>query len=751
VKTRRLSLSIAALAASVAAFAHLDDPKARDLLPPVNGPIFRAGEGSPAETFDSNGIVLKSWIPLNNFSGAPSSGNDCWGYISPSGREYAIMGLSNGTSFVEITDPANPVIVGHVTGPNSLWRCVKTYGQYCYAGSEAGNGIQVMSLANIDGTDPGQPRVSFVRDVTAGNNGTGATHTLWVDVESGFLYRAGGGSNGLRMYALAADPSNPSYVGLWSSVYVHEVQVFTYRSGPYAGRQIAFCCGGANTGNVNTGVYVVDVTNKAAPVQLSYTTYPGARYCHQSWLSNDLQRIYINDELDEGSTTSVTSTIVMNVANLNAPFVEGAFTNGNPAVGHNLYIGPGNRLFEANYRSGIRVFDLNASATNPPETAFFDTWPGDDLPQFNGLWNVWPWFPSGTFIGSDINRGLFIWRFGFPAATFSYPNGRPSVVAPTGASVTFTALPPPGGTIAPGSVKMRVTPQGGTPQVVTAQPLGGNSYRAAFPALACGIDIGYAMFVETPDGPYEDPAGVQAAVVATGVEVPVDDACEAVGGWLIGGLGDTAASGQWINADPIGTAAQPEDDRTPAGTRCFVTGNGPIGGNIGAADVDGGFTSLRTPLFDGRGTGVQVSYWRWYSNDQGAAPNADSMPVSISNDGGATWVLLEDVTQNANAWVQRTFRIADFVTPTAAMRLRFDARDLGAGSIVEAAIDDFRVLRYDCTPARPADLNGDGVVDGNDLGVLLADWGTVGGPADLNGDGIVDGNDLGQLLADWGA
>jgi uncharacterized protein (DUF2141 family) len=52
-------------------------------------------------------------------------------------------------------------------------------------------------------------------------------------------------------------------------------------------------------------------------------------------------------------------------------------------------------------------------------------------------------------------------------------------------------------------------------------------------------------------------------------------------------------------------------------------------------------------------------------------------------------------------------------------------------------------------PPVPADLNGDGVVDGNDLGLLLAAWGTRG-PADLNGDGTVDGNDLGLLLAAWG-
>ncbi|MFM8699225.1 MAG: hypothetical protein ACKOF7_11325, partial [Phycisphaerales bacterium] len=50
---------------------------------------------------------------------------------------------------------------------------------------------------------------------------------------------------------------------------------------------------------------------------------------------------------------------------------------------------------------------------------------------------------------------------------------------------------------------------------------------------------------------------------------------------------------------------------------------------------------------------------------------------------------------------------------------------------------------------RPADFNGDGAVNGDDLGQLLAAWGAPG-IADLNLDGIVDGNDLGQLLAQWG-
>ena len=55
---------------------------------------------------------------------------------------------------------------------------------------------------------------------------------------------------------------------------------------------------------------------------------------------------------------------------------------------------------------------------------------------------------------------------------------------------------------------------------------------------------------------------------------------------------------------------------------------------------------------------------------------------------------------------------------------------------------------------RPADFNADGVVNGADLGALLAHWGTLNSPADrlydLNWNGAVDGGDLGQLLGTWG-
>ena len=111
---------------------------------------------------------------------------------------------------------------------------------------------------------------------------------------------------------------------------------------------------------------------------------------------------------------------------------------------------------------------------------------------------------------------------------------------------------------------------------------------------------------------------------------------------------------------------------------------------------------------------------------------------------------LETVSENANAWVFKSFKISDYVTPTATMKVRWQASDLGSGSVVEAGVDDFAITGYDCTAANPADLNGDGTVDAADLSLLLGAWGTSGPTGDINNDGTVDAADLSLLLGAWG-
>ncbi|MDP7008281.1 MAG: choice-of-anchor B family protein [Phycisphaerales bacterium] len=398
------TIAIATLTTTLTAtllVAHQDDPKINDRQPAVFAQAFRADQ-HPGENrsllFDSENVQLKSWLPLNELDGA-ESGNDCWGYVSGSGREYALMGTSDSTVIVEITNPGNAQVIAILSGPNSLWRDIKTYGTYMYAVSEGGGGVQVFNLANID---LGQVQ-------TLNSAGSGTSHNVAIDTESGFLYRTGANNDGLKIYSLA-NPASPTEVGQWSDRYVHDAQVVTYTEGPYAGRQIAFCCAGFNSGWTDTGLTIVDVTNKSNTFVVGQSYYSGAQYSHQGWLSEDRTLFYLNDELDEQYNGTLTTTRVINVEDLSNPYLVGTFTSGSTSIDHNLYTHNG-MIFEANYRSGLRVFDAT-NQTNPVPYGYFDTYPSNDNASFNGLWNVYPFFPSGTVIGSDLESGLFVWELG---------------------------------------------------------------------------------------------------------------------------------------------------------------------------------------------------------------------------------------------------------------------------------------------------------------------------------------------------
>ena len=332
------------------------------------------------------------------------------------------------------------------------------------------------------------------------------------------------------------------------------------------------------------------------------------------------------------------------------------------------------------------------------------------------------------------------------------PNGTlPQVLVagqPTSVSVTVT---PTTGTVLSSALRVRAAGDAAFESVPMSSS--GGVHVGQLPAFACGRTVEYWFEVTTSAGIAAYPSGAPATVLSAlsqEVTVRLDETFEgAAAGWTAGAIGDNATGGLWTLVDPVGTAAQPEDDRTPgSGTRCWVTGQGALGGALGAADVDGGTTTLVSPLLDGSDLAATLSYWRWYSNDRGGAPNSDSMPVEWSRD-GVTWTVLENVSENANAWVERRWQLSSFLPTAGDFRLRFRARDLGTGSVVEAGVDDVRIERVGCSFA-PGDLNRDGRVNGADLGALLSAWGPANGAAaDINGDGFVNGSDLGILLSGW--
>jgi choice-of-anchor B domain-containing protein len=409
--------------AQVVSAAHEDEEWHNDRQPPYSGAGWLESQGgsTPVE-FPSSEVALRSWIPVVDFDAAATAANDCWGYVSPSGREYALIGLSLGTGFVEVTDPANAQIVDVLSGPTSSWRDIKTYQEYAYVVSEGGAGIQVFDLTQID-----SGVVSLVNTVTTG--GRLATHDVAVNTESGMLFRVGGGGNpvrGLRIYDLT-DPSLPAFVGQWNDRYCHDAQVVTWSEAPYDGVEVAFCYANDTTTSGNPGIEILDVSDPAnieviGSINLALPpifSHP-ASYSHQGWLSPDRQYVYFDDEVDEQATGNPTTTRIIDVSDLSNPTQVATFTNGNTARDHNLFT-RGELIFEANYRSGLRVFDASDPLV-PFEFAFFDTYPDDDDAHYNGLWGVYPYFPSGTIIGSDIEKGLFVWTLvGTPVPSSSVP------------------------------------------------------------------------------------------------------------------------------------------------------------------------------------------------------------------------------------------------------------------------------------------------------------------------------------------
>ena len=161
-------------------------------------------------------------------------------------------------------------------------------------------------------------------------------------------------------------------------------------------------------GSNETALSIADVTDKDNPVVVGSATYPNSSYAHQGWLTDDHRYFYMNDELDELSGNTVgTRTLIWDLTDLSDPLLVSEFTSENLATDHNLYI-QGDVMYQANYKSGLRIFDISDRA-NPTMIGFFDTYPGsEDSPGFDGAWSSFPYFESGTIVVSSLREGLFV-------------------------------------------------------------------------------------------------------------------------------------------------------------------------------------------------------------------------------------------------------------------------------------------------------------------------------------------------------
>ena len=363
-----------------------------------------------AGAFPCKRVDLESFLPLASLGGG--TGNDIWGWTDPrTGREYALMGTSNGTSFVDVTNAEKPRVVGQMPTQSALllplWRDIKVYNNHAYVVSEHDNhGMQVFDLRRLRNADVADaaPRVFRPDEVY---NKFSSAHNVMINRDTGFAYAVGTDTcrGGLHMVDINK-PKNPSFAGCYSQDgYTHDVQCVTYH-GPddrFQGREICFAS------NEDT-VTIVDVTNKQNPRMLSRTGYEEAAYTHQGSLTPNHRFFLFGDELDEsGNTVEKTTTYIMNSGSLTDPARPIPFAHRTPSIDHNLYIDE-NHVYESNYTAGLRILEHDQRSLRNGqlnEVAFFDVFPASDVDEFAGTWSNYE-FKSGTVVVSTLESGLFV-------------------------------------------------------------------------------------------------------------------------------------------------------------------------------------------------------------------------------------------------------------------------------------------------------------------------------------------------------
>ena len=697
-------------------------------------------------------------------------------YVHSDGREYAILGTTTGTSIVNITNPSAPYEVGFIPGLASSWREMKQYKSYVYITTEAsGGGVQIVRMA-----DPEHPVLARTYAVNFNRE-----HTVSVDTTRALLILNGTRQDaiqaGMRVVSLA-DPENPVEVGFYQTDYVHDSWV----------RNDTLFASGITSGTM----HVVDFSDPTNPYDITDWTYPGAR-THSAETSRDGRYLYVCDEQNYGTMK------VFDIANIFSHPMVRELTVNPISIVHNVHV-KRDTAYVAWYTEGVHLFDLH-DPSMPVEWGWYDTY-GSFSGGFHGVWEVSANFPSGTFIASDIENGLFVFR-----ATPNY--GWVKVLVKDGAQaplsgVDVTAMGESDSTrtqgsgtaglaLAPGMHALRVRKYGYTTVTLPLTTTVGSHDSLAVTLVPAPVGTVSGVVrrdsdltaiagatIEAVDTPRSATSAANGSYVLTGMmpetvtlladrpgyapysrTVTVQpgaamaqdfrllraawyDSCDTDRGWSTSTLGDNATDGLWVRAIPVGSSVpgngaaprprlaspsfanaslvslaplspqhdepaeggynaegpvQPGEDYTPgSGGYCFVTGNGLAGGDPSMGDVDGGKTTLTTPPLDMSGmTEPTIAFRRWYYMNTPGEP--DSFQVDISRD-GVTWVRLLNTRESHPEWHLERFRVRDYISPGSAVRVRFVAQDLGVGTIVEAAVDDFEL--YD------ASLRPTGVVEG---------------------------------------
>jgi choice-of-anchor B domain-containing protein len=684
----------------------------------------------------------------------PSNRGDCsdiWGYVDALDNEYAIVGNQTGTSIVDVTDPTSPSEIFYTAGDQTIWRDMKVWGTTAYITSEGGSGLKIIDLSNL----PGAITAADVSYYTGSTYQFTNAHNIFMD-ENGKAYITGAtdsGVGGAIILDVATDQLNPIELGRYNDFYLHDIFV---RGDTLWG------------GAINNGFFtVVDVSDPMNCVTMATHVTPST-FSHNVWLSDDGNTLYTTDEIPDAYVASYDVSNIASIVELDR--IQSS--PGQDVIPHNTFV-VGDYLVTSYYRDGVVITD----ATNPSnliEVGFYDTSPLSGN-GFDGAWGVYPYLPSGNFIVSDIDDGLFV--LGPTYVPGAYLEGNITDFATTNpidnALVEIVATPltdnsditgdyysgvGTGGTFDVTFSKLGYISQTITGVVLTngnttvvnvalvplvtftlqglvedenGNPISGAQVVITDPQSSTSVATnGLGVFDVSTflEGTYDVAIGLwgyhtlclsnQQFTIAGGpyvfvMEEGYSDIFELDLGWSVSGNPD---SGDWERDEPNGTTYQgdesnPEDDSDDCGTLAYITGNG--GGQAGSDDIDNGTTVLTSPIFDlSTFTDPYLSFERWFFNEGGAGTPNDSLVVDITN--GTQTVRLDFADFNSpdqSSWAYREFRVTDYLPATTIMQMKIRAMDVQGGHISEGGFDNFFV--WDSIPDNIGiiELNNDDLVN----------------------------------------
>tara|TARA_B100000965_G_scaffold147769_1_gene123114 strand:- start:1903 stop:4017 length:2115 start_codon:yes stop_codon:yes gene_type:complete len=656
------------------------------------------------------------------------------------GREFAVMGLQDAATFIDITDPYNPFEIDRIDGGNSIWRDLKYWNRHVYIGTEANDGIKVVSV-----DDPDNPILVNTLDgdgnTTFGDGPLDNSHNIHVDLD-GYLYVVGADVHDVWIYDLV-DPANPELVGTWTEDYCHDIEVYNNK----------LYCAGIYTGYF----YIVDVSDKTNPMTLaSHFTGLSGISTHDVAVTEDENYLFTGDE-NQGGHIKVWDISNYDNINLVDEYVTPEWETHSA---HNLYVRPGeNILIISYYADGTRVLDIT-DPTNLQEIAYYDFSDIEGLYVSN--WGVYAYLPSGYIISSDIEQGLFVLELG--GVSILHDDIQDVNVEVDGPYINFSATV----TSFTGDVD-EVTlnysfDNENWSQLPMSQSGNSNNYNVVYVPDQEGVIIYYYITASNTQGQfsaYPNNENGYVLFVYGDLEDYVVQSFETENDWYVE---SDASAGIWELAVPNptyddGVLAQTDSDHSEEGERCFVTGNNEVENNSGQDDVDGGTTTLFSKNYDlSNFDSVLLTYWRWYTNNLGNNPGTDYWVVQVTNN-GIDWVDLENTNLSNPSWQQQRFVLNEYINLSDNVQFRFIASDLSysgdtgsGGSLVEAALDDFTLeaVAFDATYG---DVNFDGNLDVLDVilivNIILGIYDPTSSQADvadLNNDGSIDVTDIVNIV-----